>query len=42
MRRTLAKAFLSLFILGGAAATLSACHTVEDISGTGRAIQRAF
>lgn len=46
MRRNLAKAFLTLFILTGASAVLSACHTVEgvgdDISGTGRAVERAF
>lgn len=46
MRRNMAKAFLSFFILASAAGVLSACHTVqgagEDVSGAGRAVERAF
>ncbi len=46
MRSNIAKALLTLFILAGAGGVLSACHTVqgagEDISGAGRAVERAF
>lgn len=46
MRRSLAKLFLTLALLTGAGAALSACHTVEgagqDIQDTGRSIDRAF
>ena len=42
MRKSLATAFLSLFILSGAAALLSACNTMEgvgrDTSAAGRAV----
>jgi predicted small secreted protein len=45
MRTAIAKALLSLFILGTAGTALSACHTVhgagEDIQSGGRAIDRA-
>jgi predicted small secreted protein len=45
MRTAIAKALLSLFILGAAGTALSACHTVhgagEDIQSGGRAIDRA-
>jgi predicted small secreted protein len=41
-----AKALLALALLTSVGAALSACHTVEgageDISNTGRAVQRAF
>ena len=46
MRTKLAKALLMLFLLSGATAALSACHTVEgagqDITDTGHAVQNAF
>jgi predicted small secreted protein len=42
MRKSLATAFLSLFVLSGAAALLSACNTMEgmgkDTSAAGRAV----
>ncbi len=42
MRRHLAMTFLSLFLLSGAAALLSACNTTagagEDISAAGRGV----
>jgi predicted small secreted protein len=42
MRKSLAMAFVSLFILSGAAALLSACNTIEgagkDTSAAGRAV----
>jgi predicted small secreted protein len=42
MRKSLATAFLSLFILSGAAALLSACNTMEglgrDTSAAGHAV----
>jgi entericidin B len=42
MRKSLATAFLSLFVLSGAAALLSACNTVEglgqDTAAAGRAV----
>jgi predicted small secreted protein len=42
MRKTVAKAFLAVFILTGAATALSACNTTagagKDISNTGKAI----
>ncbi len=45
MRRSLATAFLSLFLLSGTTALLSACHTVEgagqDVSSVGQAGERA-
>jgi predicted small secreted protein len=45
MRRTLAMAFLSFFVLAGAAALLSACNTYagfgEDMSATGKSITDA-
>jgi predicted small secreted protein len=46
MRKQLAKALLALVLMSGVGAALSACHTVQgvgdDISGTGRAMERAF
>ena len=45
MRNTLAEVFLTLMLLSGASAMLSACHTVEgagqDVSDTGHAVGRA-
>jgi predicted small secreted protein len=42
MRKTVAKAFLAVFLLAGAAATLSACNTTagagKDMSAAGKAI----
>jgi predicted small secreted protein len=42
MRKTVAKAFLAVFLLAGAATALSACNTTagagKDISATGKAI----
>jgi predicted small secreted protein len=42
MRKTIAKAFLTAFLLASAAAALSACNTTEgagkDISNAGKAI----
>jgi predicted small secreted protein len=42
MRRNIAMAFLTLFMLSGAAALLSACNTTEgmgrDMSAAGRAV----
>ena len=42
MRKNIAMAFLSLFVLSGAAALLSACNTTEgigrDMSAAGRAV----
>ena len=45
MRKSLATAFLSLFVLSGAAALLSACNTMEglgrDTSAAGRAVSNS-
>lgn len=42
MRKSVATAFLSLFVLSGAAALLSACNTMEglgrDTAAAGRAV----
>ena len=42
MRKSLAMAFLSLFLLSGAAAVLTACNTAagigEDVSAVGRTV----
>lgn len=42
MRKTVAKAFLAVFLLAGAATTLSACNTTagagKDMSAAGRAV----
>jgi predicted small secreted protein len=46
MRKQLAKALLALVLMSGLGAALGACHTVQgvgdDISNTGRAMERAF
>jgi entericidin B len=45
MRKNIAMAFLTLFVLAGAAATLSACNTTEgagqDMSAAGRALSNS-
>jgi predicted small secreted protein len=45
MRKTLASALLSLFVLSGAAAILSACNTTEgagkDMSAAGNALSNS-
>jgi predicted small secreted protein len=45
MRKNLAIALVSLFVLAGAASVLSACNTTsgagKDISATGKAITRS-